>query len=159
MQTLRSDVKQAVNSGYMHDIKAKNRSSKARRDTPGKQTASQRTNIDVFHRVLAEQVCTGFCITWPMLMTHSSLWCRWYSALWPVPAMPCPLPGPATCGKILTFISATGPAARDTRSPSDPYAQVPAFTICPHLTPAHTHTHTHTKCMWTHTHTGMSDTS
>lgn len=102
-----------------------------------------------------KQACTLLCITWPVQMTHLSLWCRWYSTLSLVLAMPCPLPGPAACGRILTFISATGPAATDTRSPSDPYAQVPAFTICP----SPQRTHTHTKCIWPHTRTGMSDTS
>lgn len=106
----------------------------------------------------SEQVCTLLCITWPVQMTHLSLWCRWYSNLSLVLAMPWPFPGLAACGKILTFISTTGPAATDTRSMSDPYAQVPAFTICPHLS-THSHSHTHSKCIWTHSHTGMSDTS
>lgn len=56
-------------------------------------------------------------------------------------AVPCSAlffpPDRRRCGKIPTFISATGPSARDTRPTSSPYAQVPAFTICP--VDAHTH--------------------
>lgn len=91
-----------------------------------------------------------------MQTAHLSLWCRWYSTLCLVLAMPCPFPGLAACGKILTFISATGPAATDTRSTSDPYAQVPAFTICPTVpSPQHTCklTRTHRMYMDTHGHT------
>ncbi|KAK5865087.1 hypothetical protein PBY51_016278 [Eleginops maclovinus] len=95
--------------------------------------------------VRSEQVCTLPSITWPVEMTRLSLWCRWFSTLCLVPAMPCPFLGPAACGKILTFMGTTGPAATDTRSPSDPHAQVPAFTICPSPHPP--------------PHTGMSDTS
>lgn len=98
-------------------------------------------------------------IIWPVQTTHLSLWCRWYTTL--LLAMPCPLPGLAACGKIPTFISTTGPAATDTRSTSNPCAQVPASTICPTVpspqrTRKHTHTQAHTyahiKCIWTHTH-------
>lgn len=99
------------------------------------------------HHVLSEQVWTLLCVAWPVPLTHLSLWCRWCSTLCLVLAMPCPFPGLAACGKILTFISTTGPAASDTRSTSDPYAQVPAFTICPTMPSPH---YTHTKCIWTH---------
>lgn len=137
-------------------VKSEKISSRARRETPDLRTESQRKNIDV----LPEQVCPLLCITWPVQLTHLSLWCRWYSTLCLVLAMPCPFPGLAACGKILTFISTTGPAATDTRSASDPYAQVPAFTICPTgPSPTHTCKHIHTKSIWAHTHTGMSDTS
>lgn len=86
-------------------------------------------------------------------MTHLFLWCRWYSTLCLVLAMPCPFPGLAACGRILTFISTTGPAATDTRSASDPYAQVPAFTICPTVpSPPHTCKPTHTPNVYGHTH-------
>ena len=106
------------------------------------------------HHVLSGQACTLLSITWLVQVTHLSLWCRWYSTLCPVLAMPCPFPGLAACGKILTFISTTGPAATDTRSPSDPYAQVPAFTICPTVpSPQHTRKHTQNQCIWTHTDT------
>lgn len=63
--------------------------------------------------------------------------CAW------VLAVPCPFLGLAVSGKIPTFISATGPAATDTRSMSSPYAQVPVFTICPTV-PSLQHTHAHT---------------
>lgn len=105
-----------------------------------------------YHDVLSEQVCRLLCITRPMQVTHLFLWCRWYSTLCLVLAMPCPFPGLAACGKILTFISTTDPAATDTRSLSDPYAQVPAFTICPNVpSPPHTWTPTHTLNVYGHT--------
>lgn len=100
--------------------------------------------------------CSLLCITFTSALTHVSLWCRWYSTLCLVLAMPCPFSGLATCGKILTFISPTGPAAADTHSTSDPYAQVPAFTICPI---ASSPLHTHTLNAHTDAYAGMSDTS
>lgn len=95
-------------------------------------------------------------VRWPMYPSGADgiAPCAWS---WPCPAH---FSGLATCGKILTFISPTGPAAADTRSTSDPYAQVPAFTICPIATsPPHTHTHTHTFNAHADAYTGMSDTS
>lgn len=103
-------------------------------------------------------VCTS-CATALYYLTNAddrlSLWCRWRSTLCLVLAMSCPFPGLAECGKILTFITTTGPAATDTRSTSDPYAHVPAFTICPTV-PSHSrackHTHTRRIHMDAHTH-------
>lgn len=75
-----------------------------------------------------------------------SLGCRWRTLLYCTPAWSWPCPAlpfffPLDCSKIPTFISTTGPAAHDTRSTSSPYAQVPAFTICP----IRTHTHKKTR--------------
>lgn len=78
-------------------------------------------------------------VRWPVYPPAADgiLPCAW------VLAMPCPFLGLAVSGKIPTFINATGPAAKDTRSMSSPYAQVPVFTICPTV-PSLQHTHTHT---------------
>lgn len=83
-------------------------------------TESQRTSV----RTQTTVHLALYYLTWaddPFIPSG----CRWYSTLHLVLAVLCYFPGLAECSKILTFISV------DTRSMSDPHAQVPASTICP----------------------------
>lgn len=144
-------------------FKAKNISSRARAETPGRLAESQRMDSDVITMSCLNKSATCFVSSgqcrWPIYPSGAdgTLPCAWS---WPCPALfldwqRVVRSQPLSVRQAL-LLQTHGPrlilVPRFLRSP---YAQP-----CRHLSAhASTHTHTHNKCIWTHTHTGMSDTS